>query len=120
MLFIATATAILLIASVDAPAARRYRRPRTAPPASPSNSMNATNQPAADSNLKKFKDVPVNAVFCYPTDRTHEWFPLMKISETQAKTLTSQATRVSTVQVVSQEAIVYLSKKKAPASGKQP
>jgi hypothetical protein len=71
--------------------------------------------PVKDPNLKKFKELPVNAVFCFPSDINHEWFPLVKTSPTEAKTLVTHANPHSTSQVVSVEATVYLAKQQHPA-----
>jgi hypothetical protein len=68
--------------------------------------------PAVDPNLKKFKELPLNAVFVYPSDKTHEWFPRVKISETQARSLVTPSNPVAAVSPVPQEIVVYLAKDK--------
>ena len=112
----AVTLAIFLAASLDASAGRRYWRPRHVPPAQPATPAPAAPPaPVQDTGQRIFKDVPVNAVFCFPGDRVHEWFPLVKISDNQAKSLVTPANPVSAVQVVSQVMVVFLSKKQAPA-----
>ncbi len=82
------------------------------PPVQPAGAGAVPAAPVKDPNLKKFKELPLNTVFCYPTDKVHEWFPRMKISATQAKTLATPGNPVESVSPVPQEIIVYMMKDK--------
>jgi hypothetical protein len=81
-----------------------YRKPSKTP--APAQSLPVA--PPTDPNDKMFKDIPIDTVFVYPTDKLHKWFQWIKISDTEAKSVVSAAKPTSSVQKISHERMIYV------------
>ena len=64
--------------------------------------------PKPDPNDKLFKDIPVDTIFVYPSDKTHKWYQWVKISATKAKSVVTAAKPQSAVEPVAGEMKIYI------------